>query len=470
MTKTDDLSLWSVEQISEAIAARKLSPVDVVDTFLDRIAKYDGKLHAFTEVYEAEARLAAEAADKAIRAGQGVGPLHGIPVAIKDLVEISGRTVTGGCAVWRDRKSTCTATLARRLIEQGMIVLGKTQTVEFAFGSWGTNTTMGTPWNPWDMQVARIPGGSSSGSGVAVAAGMAPWAVGTDTGGSVRLPSSFCGLTGLKTSRGRISTHGVLPLSPTLDTPGPMAHSAEDAALLYLAMQGPDPLDRATLGLPEQGGIRRAKRGIAGMRLARLPDEELAPVSPPVLAAYDRSLDELSRLGAEIVPISLPHGFAEIAAANGRIMAAESYALLADLVDDDALELDEDVRPRVRAGRDISARDYLSVLEQRRQMMRDLDQSMQNFDAVLTPTTLTTAVPLTEVDQTRSAAHFTRFANFFDLCALSLPNGVDSQSLPTSLQIMGQRYQESTVLHIGCVYQNSTDWHKRHPALPQESN
>lgn len=465
MTTNSDLAYWSVKQMSEAVSARKLSPVDLVDAFLKRISMYDGKLHAYTEVYEKDARMAAEAADKAIRAGQAIGPLHGIPVAIKDLVEIDGRIVTDGSAIWRTRKSTRTATLARRLIERGIIVLGKTHMVEFAFGGWGTNTTMGAPWNPWDMKMARTPGGSSSGSGVAVASGLAPWAVGTDTGGSVRLPASWCGLTSLKTTLGRISTYGALGLSQSLDTPGPMAHSSEDAGLLYLAMQGPDPHDQLTLGLPAQGGLEELHRGIAGLRLARMPDSERTTVSSAVLAAYDRSLDELSHMGAEIVPMALPYEFDDIYTLNGRIMAAEGYALLGDIAEDKTLQLDEDVRPRVLAGRGISAKEYLSALAQRREWIQNLDRAMAGVDALLIPTTTTTALPLNEVDQGKSPSHFTRFANFFDLCALSMPNGSDLQGLPTSLQVIGHRYQESTVLRIGCAYQAHTKWHTKHPAL-----
>src|SRR6202011_1511209 len=169
------------------------------------------------------------------------------------------------------RKARHSATLVRHLQAQGFIILGKTQTVEFACGGWGTNRHLGTPWNPWDPDTARTPGGSSSGSGVAVAARLAPWAVGTDTGGSVRLPASWCGVTGLKTTVGRISCYGVLPLSPTLDTPGPITQSAEDAALLYQAMRGPDPLDRRTLGVPSSDVMAMLKRGIRGMRLAAMP-------------------------------------------------------------------------------------------------------------------------------------------------------------------------------------------------------
>src|SRR6202521_4062535 len=249
-TIATDPAALSAQKLAEAIAARRLSPVDVVAAFLDRIAAQEAKLHAFVDVYADEARLAAEAADKAIRSGHAVGPLHGVPIALKDLIDLEGRITTGGSMVWRERRSPVTATLARRLISAGMIVLGKTHTVEFAMGGWGTNQHLGTPWNPWDSEVARTSGGSSSGSGVAVASGMAPWAIGTDTGGSVRLPASWGGLSGLKTTIGRVSTYGILPLAPSLDTPGPLARSVEDAALLCSVMQGADPLDPRTLAAP----------------------------------------------------------------------------------------------------------------------------------------------------------------------------------------------------------------------------
>ena len=200
MPSVGDPSLLSATELSAAISHRQLSPVDVTDAFLGRIAAQDQQLHAFIDIYADEAKLAAEGADKAIRSGHQVGPLHGVPIALKDLIDIEGRVTTGGSMAWRDRRSPATATLARKLLAAGMIVLGKTHTVEFAMGGWGTNHHMGTPWNPWDTQVARTPGGSSSGSGVAVASAMAPCAIGTDTGGSVRLPASWCGITGLKTT------------------------------------------------------------------------------------------------------------------------------------------------------------------------------------------------------------------------------------------------------------------------------
>jgi aspartyl-tRNA(Asn)/glutamyl-tRNA(Gln) amidotransferase subunit A len=460
-----ELAFTPVHQLSRELMARRLSPIELVDAYLARIAQHEGKLHAYVAVHADNARLAARAAEAAIQSGHAVGPLHGIPIALKDLIELEGQVVTGGSEAWRDRVATRTATLARRLIAQGMIVLGKTHTVEFAMGGWGTNSRRGTPWNPWDAQRARTPGGSSSGSGVAVAAGLAPWAVGTDTGGSVRLPSSWCGITGLKTTIGRVSTYGVLPLSPTLDTPGPMAQSVEDAALLYVAMQGEDPLDPRTRGVPFTDPMPQLRRGVRGLRLARMPESERQFVSADVLAAYDRSLAELDRLGAEIVAVHLPFHFADVAEANMRIMAAESYTILHELIDDAAAPLDPHVRPRIAAGRQLSARDYFEALQSRETMKLAFAAAMEGVDALLTPTTATTALPVEEVDQAKGPAHFTRFGNFLELCALALPNGLAPDGLPTSLQVVCRGYDEATALRIGWAYQHATDWHLRRPPL-----
>jgi aspartyl-tRNA(Asn)/glutamyl-tRNA(Gln) amidotransferase subunit A len=458
-----DPALLPAHVLSAEIGARRLSPVDLVDALLARIGAADGKLHAFVEVYTEGARVAAEAADKAIRSGHAIGPLHGIPIALKDLIEIEGRVTTGGSQVWRDRRSACTATLAQRLIAAGLIVIGKTHTVEFAMGGWGTNQHRGTPWNPWDPAVARTPGGSSSGSGVAVAAGFAPWAIGTDTGGSVRLPASWCGLTGLKTTIGRVSTYGILPLSPTLDTPGPMARSVVDAALLYQVMQGPDPLDPRTLGIAPSDPMPSLKRGVRGLRLARMPAVERDGVASDVLAAYDAALDTLARLGAEIVAVPLPRRFADFTDLTGRIIGAEGYFLVGDLVDDMSLPIDDAVRPRIGSGRGVSARDYLRALREREEAKQEFAAALGEIDALLTPTTLTAAIPLDMVDQASTPAHFTRFVNALDLCALALPVGFNAAGLPLSLQIICRGYDEATALRIGWAYQQATDWHERWP-------
>ena len=290
----DKVGELPVHRLRDALASGDLTCAALVDGLLARIARDDPKLHAFVHVYAEEARAAAAAADAARRAGQALGPLHGIPVAVKDIVDIEGRITTGGSKVWQKRVSPLTATLVQRMLAAGMIVLGKTHLVEFAMGSFGTNRHMGTPWNPHDPATHRAPGGSSSGTGVAVAAGMAPWGIGTDTGGSVRIPASWCGITGLKTTIGRVSCHGVLPLSTTLDTPGPMARSVEDAALLYNVLAGPDPNDPLTLRRPPEDPMPGLKSGVRGLRLARMPAPERAGCEPGVLAAYDASLGRLA--------------------------------------------------------------------------------------------------------------------------------------------------------------------------------
>ncbi|MGH7332259.1 MAG: amidase, partial [Candidatus Rokuibacteriota bacterium] len=433
---------------------------------LDRIRKRDPALHAFIALYDAEARLAAEAADKAIRSGHRVGPLHGVPIALKDLVDLEGRVTTGGSKVWAERVSPVTATLARRLIAAGMIVLGKTHTVEFAMGSWGTNTHMGTPRNPWDLAVHRTPGGSSSGSGVAVAAGLAPAAIGTDTGGSVRLPAAWCGIVGLKVTAGRISTHGVLPLSSTLDTPGPLARSVEDAALIFRTLNGPDPRDRQTLAWPWTDPLPALRRGAGGLRLAVLPEVERAGVEADVLGAYDACVEQLATLGARIVRPGLPHRLSDYAAATGRIIGAEGYRFVGHLVDDDTLPVDPHVRPRIQIGRGMSARDYLGTLAEREGHQREFATALADVDALLTPTTQMAAIPLAQVDQAATAAHFTRAGNYLGLCGLSLPNGFTTDGLPTSLQILCHPGDEAMALRIGWAYEQASRWRQRRPPEP----
>jgi aspartyl-tRNA(Asn)/glutamyl-tRNA(Gln) amidotransferase subunit A len=464
MPSNTDPSLLPAHVLSAEIGAGRLSPVEVVDAVLSRIAAHDPKLHAYVEVYADDARLAAEAADKAIRSGHRIGPLHGIPVALKDLIEIEGRVTTGGSQVWHNRRSTYTATIAQRMIGAGMIAIGKTHTVEFAMGGWGTNQHRGTPWNPWDWSVARTPGGSSSGTGVAVAACMAPWGIGTDTGGSVRLPASWCGLSGLKTTIGRVSTYGILPLSPSLDTPGPMARSVADTALLYQVIAGSDPNDTRTLGRPSAGLLPAMRRGVRGLKLARMPAIEREHVATEVLAAYDSSIDVLTELGAEILAVDLPRRFADYTQLTGRIIGAESYSLLGDLIDDMSLPIDEAVRPRIASGRGISAREYLAALREQAEAKQEFAAALGDVDALLTPTTTTPAIGLDAVDQSTTPAHFTRFVNALEMCALAVPNGFTATGLPLSLQIVCRPYEEETALRIGLAYQQATDWHERRPA------
>jgi aspartyl-tRNA(Asn)/glutamyl-tRNA(Gln) amidotransferase subunit A len=329
------------------------------------------------------------------------------------------------------------------------------------------NQHMGTPWNPWDAEVPRTPGGSSSGSGVAVAARLAPWALGTDTGCSVRQPAAWCGITGLKTTIGRISTHGILPLSPTLDTPGTMARTVRDVALLYDILQGPDPLDPLTHGRPAADVMPTLERGVRGLRLARLPAQERSGVAPDVLEAYDRSLALLAGLGAEIVDIALPFLLADFVSMVN-ITMGEAYFLNGHIAEDPSAKLDDVVRRRLLSGAGISARDYLATLRRRDEMKVEMEAAMAGVDAFLTPSTATAAIRLEEVDQSQQPTRLQRFVNLLDMCALVLPNGFNAEGLPTSLQIVCRGYEEALALRIGQACQQATDWHERLPPAVEQ--
>jgi aspartyl-tRNA(Asn)/glutamyl-tRNA(Gln) amidotransferase subunit A len=315
------------------------------------------------------------------------------------------------------------------------------------------------------LATPRTPGGSSSGSGVSVAAGFTPWAIGTDTGGSVRLPASWCGLSGLKTTIGRVTTYGILPLAPSLDTPGPMARNVLDAALLYGVMQGADPLDHRTLSVPAPTDVMTGlRRGVRGMRFGRMPASERQGCAPEVLAAYDAALKTLEGLGAEIVDVELCCGFADTTIMAGKIIGSEGYQLVGDLVDNPNLPIDDAVRPRIQIGRGVSARDYIAAQVEQATLKAQFLPVFDKVDAILTPTTQTAAVRLEAVDQTSTPAHFTRLVNLLELCALAVPDGFTNTGLPLGLQIICRPYDEATALRIGYAYQQATDWHERHPA------
>ena len=465
-TSNDELAFTPIHILADRLRTGSLSASALLDLYLQRIRNYDGKLHAFVTVYEEDARIAAEAADRSLRAGQRLGPLHGIPIALKDLLEIEGRVTTGGSLYWRERVSPVTATAVRRLAAAGMIPLGKTHMVEFAFGSWGTNTTMGTPWNPWDLRTQRAPGGSSSGSGVAVAGALAPAAIGSDTGGSVRIPASLCGIVGLKMTVGRVSNHGALMLSDTLDTLGPMTRDVEDAALLFAAMHGPDPADMQTLSHPPVDVLATLKDGVDGLRLAVLPGGELGDVDPDVAGAFARALDVFRNLGARIDGLKLPAAYGALADLTGKIIAAEGYELHRNWIDRDDLPFDPDVRGRMRGGKATTAADYIRLTADRRKLCREVDRLLSDFDALLMPTTPLPAIPLTEIDQSKAPmSRLTRPINLLDLCALALPCGFTKRELPISLQIVGRGYDEGRILRVGWAFENATDWHMRRPPL-----
>ncbi|MCX7136330.1 MAG: amidase [Proteobacteria bacterium] len=441
----DALAFAPVHELAARLRGGELSASALVDCYLQRIRQHDEKLHAYVEVYADEARAAAENADHAFKAGRHRGPLHGIPIALKDLIDIEGKRTTGGSLYFRERVSPVTATVAERLTAAGMI-------------------TMGTPWNPWDLATPRSPGGSSSGSGVAVAAALAPAALGSDTGGSVRIPASLCGIVGLKTTVGRVSNYGTLNLSETLDTIGPMTRDVEDAALLFTAMHGSDHFDAQTWPHRPADVMSGLKAGVAGLRFAVLPAEELGEVDAEVARAFAAALDVLRGLGARIDTLTLPVSYKRLAELTGKIIAAEGYALNRGWIDRDDVPFDRDVRDRIRWGKTMPAADYIQVLAEKKTLQRQIDALLRDFDALLMPTTPLPPVPLAEIDQGKAPMSIlTRPLNLLDMCALALPCGFTAGGLPISLQIAGRGYDEARVLRIGWAFENATAWHKRRP-------
>ncbi|MBB3237102.1 amidase [Phyllobacterium endophyticum] len=460
----DDLCFLPVSRLSEMRATGKISTAEITEAYLSRIAKFDSKLNAYVEVYAKEARLAATSLDAGRDTRNDGGLACGIPIALKDLLEVDGKITTAGSAHFRGRRSCVTASLARRLISSGSIILGKTQTVEFAYSGWGINPQMGTPWNPWDEDIQRIPGGSSSGSAVAVSGSLAPWAIGTDTGGSVRLPASFCGVTALKTTADQIATDGIIPLSKTFDTPGPITRSVLDAAILYNVMLGSE--SQFAFGSGTVIGISRAlEGGVLGLKLGSLPKAEREGVEADVLEAYDRSLETLSNLGAEIVETNLPFRFQDCFGPHMSIVNSEAYAYFRDVIDDGSSLLDESVREGISAGRTISPQQYSDAFEQISRFKAQISGALVNVDALLTPTTLSVALPVEGLDRSRPPSRFTRFVNTLGMCGLALPNGKNAEDLPTSLQIVCREHQERLALRIGLAFQQATSWHLRRPTM-----
>lgn len=465
----DDLPRTPLNMLSQRLAAGATSSREIVEACLARTDALDGRLHAYVEVYRDDAIAGAKAADLQRKAGLARGPLHGLPIALKDLLHIEGRATTAGSKSWRGRIATETATAVERLLAAGMIPLGKTHMVEFAFGGWGRNQPMGAPWNPWDTRVHRVAGGSSSGSAVAVAAGLAPAAIGSDTGGSIRIPAALCGLTGLKPTYGLISLAGVVPLALTLDSLGPLTHNVEDAALLTAAMAGPDARDTSTLAAPrvDFAAALDSDPDIRGMRITALAAADFpSTTEPAVVRAFDDAIAALRERGAIVEEARAPFDFEDMMVRNGRIIAAEAWATHRAYIEDPELDIDPWVRKRTLAGKSISAPAHAEELAERKRAAAIFSQWMRGRDALLTPTLPISATPLDQVDEAATPlATFTRVANYLGACALSLPAGLTSDGLPVAVQLIGAPFTEPALVRLGRAYQRSTDWHLRRPDL-----
>lgn len=458
----ESLCRLGAQALLDGYLAGEFQPSQVVDAYLARIARLDPKLHAYVIVLADEARAQAEASDLRYRASTARA-LEGLPIALKDLIELAGYDTTAGSATRRGLPpSTITSTIANRLVDAGAVLLGKVHTAEFAFGAWGDNEHMGTPWNPWDLQVQHTPGGSSSGSGVAVAACMAPVAIGTDTGGSVRIPAGFNGLVGLKTTTGRISAYGVIPLSQTLDTPGVLARSVTDAALIYGVLQGHDDLDPRTWSRPKPVPNTLPLDDLSDLRLACLCEADRVGIDEDVLAAYDRCLGLLESLGASIVILTLERPL--ISYAEPTPMAVEAFALYGELAQDPSSLMDPQVRKRVLGG-NVSATEYLKIREVMTAQTVDFHRRLTGLDAFILPTSQVPAVPLSGIGTRPNASLLTRFGNTFGLCGVAMPSGYNHAGLPLSLQILCRGYQEDSAMRIASALEIRTSDERHYPEL-----
>lgn len=458
------------------IATKEVSPVEVVRAHLARIERLDGTLRSYITVCADAALEAARSAEAALATGQPIGPLHGVPIALKDLVDTRGVRTTGGSRILADRVPDVDATVVTRLTRAGAIVLGKLNMHEFAYGPEGLNEHYGQTRNPWDATVARVPGGSSSGSGAAVAAGLAPAALGSDTGGSIRIPASLCGITGLKPTYGRVSRAGVLPLSWSMDHVGPMARSAADCALVLGAMAGYDPADPTTSVLPVPDFTAGLGHDIKGLRVGLLRGVFADGLVPELSEAIDAAARQLQDLGAIVDEVTLAQ-MAPVPAATFAVVAAEAFAYHAAWMRTRPQDYQRDVRDRLFVSAFVSGAQYVQAQRIRALVRADVDAALARRDVLLAPATPIASPPLGQRETTIDGApidvraallRFTRPFNFSGHPACSVPCGFTGDGLPLGMQIVGRPFDEVTVLRVGDVWQRVTDWHTRRPPLGGE--
>ena len=462
MATISALNETSLSELSPALERGDVSSREIVEQCLAAIQARDAKLHAFVKL-DAESALAlADAADQQRRQGYARGPLHGLPVVLKDLIEVDGEVTTLGSKHFENRRSPYNSATLERLLAAGMIPLGKVHMTEFAFGGWGTNPLMGTPHNPWDLQNPRAPGGSSSGTGVAVAGGLCPAGIGSDTGGSVRIPSAFNGITGLKVTHGRISLHGTGLLSWTLDTIGPMALSVQDCAWMLQALAAPDHRDPTTWHQPLED-FGRLRASVRGMRIAMVEDAQLPSfMASGVVANWREAAKALESAGATIDVVRLPDWFFSLAQCTGRIIASEAYHLHEAYVHDDKAALGDAVRGRILSAEAFKPSDYAAELRQMQQRRQAFSAWFRDYEALLLPTVASVA-PVLPIDEASPLpGYLTRPINYLGLCSLAQPSGL-SQAMPTSVQWVGKAFDESSILAIGAAYERVCGHHRLRP-------
>ncbi len=468
---TSDLTRMDVVELGDLIAAKTVSPVEVTDAFLGRIETVNERLNAFVTMTADAARASARAAETEIMAGRHRGALHGIPLGHKDLYATAGVRTTGGSRVLADNVPTEDSTVVRRLADAGTVTLGKLNTHEFAYGPTNEHSMFGPTRNPWNTD--RITGGSSGGSGAAVAAGLIPIATGSDTGGSIRMPAACCGLTGLKPTYGRVSRAGILPLCWSMDHAGPLTRSAMDAAIFLGAVAGHDPRDAACADRPVPDYRAALTGDIRGLKVGVLRRYFFDQAQGQVVTLVDAAIAELSALGAEVVEVDLPH-IEHAAAGAMAIYAAEATAYHDDTLNDRADLFTDQVRAFLDIGDQILAKDYLHAQRYRTLLGQSMATALSDVDVLVSPGIAITATPIgdemVDINGTEDAIFGAILRNTepFDLTGLPavvVPCGIAPDGMPVSLQIAGRAFDEATVLNVAHAYQQATDWHRQRPDI-----
>lgn len=471
MANSQDLTSLTVAELGARIHSKQVSPVEVAEAFIARADALEPKVGAFVTRSTEQALDAAKQAEADIAAGNYRGPMHGIPVGVKDIYWTEGVRTTSGSRVYTDFVPDRDSAAVARLREAGAYSIGKTGTVEFAFDPTGRNAHYGMPNNPWRLD--RMPGGSSAGSGAGTAAGLFPISLGTDTGGSIRIPSALCGLTGIKPTFGLTSRFGVTPLSWSFDTVGPMARSAEDAAIALNVLAGYDPEDPGSAHSDKVDYMQGLDGGVRGLRIGVPREYVWDVIDPEMEAAFRKAMTDLEEQGAVVEEISLPE-LEWVPAIAAAMTTVEAATLLGDLARTRGDELDPLVLRRVQSGFFISGETYVQAARARVLFTRRMNAAFASVDLIATPTVAMPAPPqdaermlVGGVDTAVREALLrdTRIFNVSRLPAVAMPTGFSSDGLPLSMQIAAPAFQDALALRAAHAYQQATDWHRARPRI-----
>ena len=459
---TEAIHYTTIRELGTRYRKRDLSPVEVTNELLARIEKLDPALHAFVTLTPDRARADARAAEEALRK-RDPRPLLGIPIGHKDIYLTRGIRTTGGSALFADLVPEDESTVVTRWAEAGTVLLGKLITHEFAFGLQFPGHKFPPARNPWNPE--HIPGGSSSGSGAALAAGLVHGATGSDTGGSIRGPASFCGITGLKPTYGRCSRAGVMTLSWTLDHTGPMARTVEDCAYLLQGMAGHDPRDPASSTHPVDDYVSALEGNVRGLRIGVPRNYFFEDADADLVQAFEAALDELRKLGAEMHDLTIPSFNAS--RSFFLIMVAEAFAYHEHDLRAHPELYGEVLRERIMAGALVTASEYVQAQRIRMQVCADVADVMKTVDVLVTPTSPKPATPFKVAYDPELAfpRSNTPPFNLTGQPTLALPCGFAKSGLPVSMQLAGRAFEETTVLRLGHAFQRATDWHTRRPPV-----